>query len=300
MPVTATLQSPRRRRRQEGSGQVTALVSRGSLPPCFACAHSFLTCRPKMRATSTKPNRPGHESAIVLAGIVGGACRGSRALDPGAEEEVQVDANVPAIVKKRCLLHEVQAADGAADRAALGMIATNMRAARVRERLPMFAGRKVLMDTPTAYAATMGASVASPGYAALRMPWSASPASTVWPVWKTSTGDDVDRPGTCLDLIPEVRRATRGGRRRRAESSTASTNAVPSSQAAHLDDSAAVGEVEAEGTGRLARRNHAGVARRRHSSLAVKISMSLLPEGPRQLRPRSETRYKVAGPIPSG
>ena len=47
------------------------------------------------------------------------------------------------------------------------MIATNMSSVT---KVPMFAGRKLFMATPTAYAVTMGANATSPGYAALRMP----------------------------------------------------------------------------------------------------------------------------------
>ncbi len=47
------------------------------------------------------------------------------------------------------------------------MIATNISSVT---NVPMFAGRKLFIDTPTAYAVTIGASWTSPGYATLRMP----------------------------------------------------------------------------------------------------------------------------------
>ena len=47
------------------------------------------------------------------------------------------------------------------------MIATNITSVT---KVPMFAGRNSFMATPTAYAATMGANMTSPGYAALKMP----------------------------------------------------------------------------------------------------------------------------------
>ena len=49
----------------------------------------------------------------------------------------------------------------------LGMIATNMNSVT---KVPMFAGRNPFIATPTAYAATIGQSNTSPGYAAVRIP----------------------------------------------------------------------------------------------------------------------------------
>ena len=67
MPMTASLQS------QEASDGRNALVRyrfgvARITPPCFACSHSFLTCRQKMRPTSTIRKPPPATIRIVLAG----------------------------------------------------------------------------------------------------------------------------------------------------------------------------------------------------------------------------------------
>ena len=79
------------------------------------------------------------------------------------EEEVQVDERPGD--REEDLLHEVCSED--AGERARGISATHMRSVT---NVPMFAGRKLFIDTPTAYAVTIGASFTWPGYAALRIP----------------------------------------------------------------------------------------------------------------------------------
>ena len=111
-------------------------------PPCFAFTQSFFTCFQKTRASMTIRKTAPAAIRIVLRGL-GDVAEVLVERTGNGQEQVQVDER--AGDREEDLLDEVGGERTGNVQA--GMMATNMTSVA---NVPMFAGRKLFIDTPTA------------------------------------------------------------------------------------------------------------------------------------------------------